>query len=165
MATPTPLPGDFTPGQILTAADMDNLRGAFRILQVIYGNTTTEVTNATNSYVDTTLTASITPQATSSKVLVMVSQQVSKNAGNGENRVQLRTLRDATEIANSGNLFLYTGTAIFNMATYSVAVLDSPSTTSSVTYKTQFLNPNATTEIRAQTVNGRSTMILLEVSA
>jgi hypothetical protein len=165
MATPTNLPADFVPGAVLTAGQMDDLRGAFRILQVVYGNTTTEVTNATNSYVDTTLTASITPQATSSKVLVMVSQQVSKNAGNGENRVELRTLRAATEIANSGNLFLYTGTAIFGMATYSVAVLDSPSTTSSVTYKTQFLNPNATAEIRAQTGDGRSTIILMEVSA
>ena len=165
MATPTNLPATATAGQVLTAQYVNDLRGAFRILQVVYGSTTTQVTNATASYVDTTLTASITPQSTSSKVLVMVSQQVSKNADNAENRVQLRTLRGATEIANSGNLFLYTGTAIFNMATYSAAVLDSPSTTSSVTYKTQFLNPQATAEIRAQTGNGRSTLILMEVSA
>jgi len=165
MATPTNLPASFTPGQVLTANAMDGLRGAFRILQVVYGGTTTEVTNSTNTFTDTGLTATITPQATSSKVLVIIAQQVFKNNANGENRVALRTLRGATEIANSGSLFLYSSTATFMQATYSLCVLDNPSTTSAVTYKTQAMNPNNTASITTQAGPSLSTMILMEVSA
>ena len=35
MATPTTLPASFTAGQVLTAAQMNDLRGAFRVLQVV----------------------------------------------------------------------------------------------------------------------------------
>jgi hypothetical protein len=165
MATPTTLPGDFTPGQVLTAGEMDALRGAFRVLQVVYGSTTTEVTNNTNVMADTTLTATITPQATSSKVLVIIAQQAFKNNANAENRMQINTLRNATQIATTGSLFLYTSTADFGQNTYSLCLLDTPATTSATTYKTQFNNPNNTASARTQINNALSTIILMEISA
>jgi hypothetical protein len=165
MATPTPLPGDFSPGQVLTAAEMDGLRGAFRVLQVIYGSTTTEVINNTSTLADSTLTATITPQATSSKVLVLIAQQFFKNNANAENRLDVRTFRGATQIATTGQLFLYTSTLDFMQATYSLCLLDSPATTSATTYKTQFSNPNNTAAVRAQISNALSTIILMEISA
>jgi hypothetical protein len=165
MATPTNLPASFTPGQVLTANEMDGLRGAFRILQVVYGSTSTPVSNSTNTMADSGLTATITPQATSSKILVMISQGAFKNNANGENRVNLITLRGATQIAGSGSLYLYTSVADFNSATYSVSILDTPATTSAVTYKTQFMNPNNTASVTVQPSDSLSTMILMEVSA
>ena len=151
------------------AQDIQDLAEAvdskLRILQVVYGGTTTEVSNSTSTFTDTGLTATITPQATSSKVLVIIAQQAFKNNANAENRVNIKTFRGATEIATSGGLFLYTGTAIFGQATYSLCVLDNPATTSAVTYKTQAMNPNNTASITTQVGPSLSTMILMEVSA
>jgi hypothetical protein len=73
MATPTTLPNSFTTGQILTASQMNNLRGAFRVLQIV-STTKTDIfssSQAAGTSVDVTgLSASITPSATSSKILV-----------------------------------------------------------------------------------------------
>jgi hypothetical protein len=165
MATPTNLPADFVPGAVLTAAQMDDLRGAFRVLQVIYGSTSTETTNNTSTFADTTLTATITPQASSSKVLVIIAQQAIKTNGNAENRLTIKTFRGATEIATSGGNFLYTSTSDFGSSTYSLCLLDTPATTSATTYKTQFNNPNNTAAVRTQPSSGLSTMILMEISA
>ena len=167
MATPTNLPASQTTGNVLTAAYVNDLRGAFRVLQVIYGTTTTQVTNNTNVYADTTLTASITPQSTSSKVLVMVSQNgCFKTSANAENRMNVRVLRGATNIGDAtGNLFLYTSSAIGNGGALSISILDTPATTSATTYKTQFQNPNNTAGVLVQENSARSTIILMEVSA
>lgn len=165
MATPTNLPASFVTGAVLTAAQQNDLRGAFRVLQVVYAGTTTNVSNSTNVFVDTTLTATITPQFSSSKILVMVAQQCFKNNANAENRIELRTFRGATQIATTGGLFLYTGTADFGQNTYSLCVLDTPATTSATTYKTQFQNPNNTAEVQVQVNSALSTIILMEISA
>lgn len=165
MATPANLPASFTDGNALPASQLNALRGAFRVLQVIYGGTTTNVSNSTSTFVDTTLTATITPQSIDSKVLVIIAQQAFKNNANAENRLEIKTLRGATQIATTGALFLYSGTATFMQSTYSLCVLDSPATTSATTYKTQFQNPNGTAAIQVQTNSSLSTIILMEVSA
>lgn len=145
---------------------MNDLRGAFRILQVVEGSTTTEATNTTSTFADTNLTATITPSSTASKVLVLVDQLgVYKTAGNAENRVEVRIMRAATQIASSGTLHLYTGTALIQIGNCSIAILDSPATTSATTYKTQFRNPNNTAQAQVQAGSARSSIILMEVSA
>jgi hypothetical protein len=167
MATPTTLPADFNPGQVLTAGAMDALRGAFRVLQVVYGTTQTQVTNNTNTYAATLLTATITPQSTSSKVLAIVSQNgCFKSSGDAENRVAVRLVRGATVIGQiTGNLFLYTGTALSMGGSTSISVLDSPATISATTYFTQFMNPQNTASAIVQENSAQSTLILMEISA
>ncbi len=104
MATPTTLPAAFVSGAVLTADQMNNLRGAFRVLQVVSATTATAVTNNTNVQADTGLTATITPQSTSSKILVMVSQAgCEKTAGNAKHRQRhtkqhLQTLQTQQEL-------------------------------------------------------------------
>jgi hypothetical protein len=44
MATPTTLPASFVAGNILTAAQLNNLRGAFRVLQVVQATDATLTT-------------------------------------------------------------------------------------------------------------------------
>jgi hypothetical protein len=166
MATPTTLPGDFNPGQVLTAADMDNLRGAFRVLQVVQGSVTTPVIVSTTAYVDTGLTATITPQSATSKVLVVVQQNgCGKEAGNGASQVQIQLLRTSTQIG-------YATAADTNISevnyigTVGIIILDSPATTSAVTYKTQLRNSVNSASVRVQTPTGNSsTITLLEISA
>ena len=141
MATPTNLPATFVAGDILTAAQMNNLRGAFRVLQVVQGIAVTQVDNSTNTLVNTGLTATITPQSATSKILVMVNQAAcSKTDGNLLNAIGLVLYRDATAIHNFSYYGLYTATALQNRGSFSTSWLDSPATTSATTYKTMFRN-------------------------
>ena len=113
MAAVTTLPATFVAGDVLTAAQMNNLRGAFRVLQVVNASTTTLVSNSTNAYVDTGLTATITPSSTSSQILVFVSQNgVYKTNGNAGNRVDINLVRGATQISILCADVCYTNTAL-----------------------------------------------------
>lgn len=167
MATPTSLPASFTAGDVLTAANMNLLRGAFRILQVVEGSTTTGVTSSTNTFVDTNLTATITPTSTSSKVLVIAHQNgLQKTNANANNKMDLRLVRGVTTLTTFAAAALFTGTAIELIVPSAVVYyLDSPATTSATTYKTQFNNSNNTAAVNVQYQSDRSTMLLLEVSA
>lgn len=168
MATPTTLPASFTSGQILTATNMNDIRGAFRILQVVQGTTSTSATSTTTTYADTNLSASITPSSTSSQVLVIVSQQgCQKTNGNVDNAIRLRLVRGSTAIQNISAALLRTATALENRGSCTSVYLDSPATTSATTYKTQFANDTAAASVLVQD-GGASTVssiILCEVSA
>ena len=119
-----------------------------KVLQVVQGSTSTPVSNSTNVYADTGLSASITPSSTSSKILVLVTHNNNyKSAGNANNVMRLRLFRGATAI-DTITTVNWNGTA--NEQTISSVTfnyLDSPSTTSSTTYKTQFMNQNNTASV------------------
>ena len=142
--------------------------GGGKVLQVVMGTTTTAVSNSTNTYADTTLTATITPTLATSKVLVLVSQNgLNKSNGNAANRMTMRLLRGGTQIVYVSDGTGNTASAMqLQSATNSVNYLDSPATTSATTYKTQFLNPGNAASVAVQ-VNGTemSTIILLEIGA
>ena len=76
-ATPARL-GIGSTGQVLTVAGgvptWAAAGGGGKVLQVVMGNTTTSAYTNTNTFIDTNLTATITPTSASSKVLVLVSQ-------------------------------------------------------------------------------------------
>jgi len=167
MAAVTTLPAAFVANNVLTAAQLNDLRGAFRVLQVVYGSTSTSTSSSTTAYADTTLTASITPSATSSKVLVIVNQTgIYKSAGNAANGVNLKLLRGATNLGSLALAAGYTATAIENIGTsVGASVLDSPATVSATTYKTQFANQTAAASVGVQTLGTLSTIILMEISA
>jgi hypothetical protein len=140
--------------------------GGGKVLQVVYGSVTTGATNSTNVYADTGLTATITPSATNSKVLVLVAQNgTEKSAGNSGNALRMKTLRGATTIAEDSNLMLLNGAAqqVFGTS-YAVNVLDTPATTSATTYKTQFCNLFNGASVSVNN-GGLSTIVLIEIGA
>jgi hypothetical protein len=139
MATPTNLPAAATVGQLYTSANVNDLRGAFRILQVVNVSYATETNNTTNVYADTGLSATITPQETSSKILIFTSQLCYKSAGNAGNAVYLQLLRGATSIIDYP-LNLYNNVAQEAYGTVTMHYVDSPNTTSATTFKMQFRN-------------------------
>lgn len=165
MAAVTTLPAAFTSGQILTATNMNDMRGAFRVLQVVEGSTTTQTQNNTSTYADSTLTASITPSSTSSKILVIVNQAGCYKEGNIASAVGLRLFRGATQIGEHTYIG-YTNTTTQNtVGSASIIVLDSPATTSATTYKTQLANNANATGVIVQYNSSRSSILLLEISA
>lgn len=179
-STPARL-GIGTTGQILTVSGglpvWSSPAGGGKVLQVIQGTSTTATSITSTSYTDTTLTASITPSSASSKVLVILSQMWSlgtaANAAVMGNGLQL--VRGATSIADYGpNGYdtrwldiagLGTGKS-FVMRAYSAhTYLDSPSTTSATTYKTQGKLYDAAYSMQFQNGNAPSTIILMEIGA
>ena len=114
-----------------------------KVLQVVSGTTTTTMNTTSTTYADTNLTANITPSSTSSKIYITVNQNVSL-VDDTDDRVGagLRLLRDSTVIYGGDQayeIFLEnnTGNATQNFITVNRNYLDSPSSTSQLTYKTQ----------------------------
>jgi hypothetical protein len=138
--------------------------GGGKVLQVVTGTTATDVTSSSTSYADTGLTATITPTSATSKILVLISQEIEKNAGNASNGVNIKTLRGATQILLHRDL-LYTGTTLISVGMYSANYLDSPATTSATTYKTQFSNGVNAGTITIQSNSTTSSITLLEIGA
>jgi hypothetical protein len=168
MATPTTLPASFTAGQVLTAAQMNNLRGAFRILQVVSANYPTQVTNSTSTYADTGLSLSITPTSTSSKVLVIVNQAgCGKEGATVGNALVLKLMRGSTDLIVFENLGGFTNSNASNyVGSCGATYLDSPATTSATTYKTQFKNITNAAQVSVQANNSNNSSItLMEISA
>jgi hypothetical protein len=165
MATPTNLPGTVAVGDLATAAYANSIRGAFRILQVVGSATSTQVTSASTTPVDTTLTATITPQSTSSKILVIVHQEgLLKLDGNTD--MTLNLLRNSTTIITIGTQIGVNGTTAVNgVGGAGASYLDSPATISAITYKTQFFSRANIATVAVQHAGATSTMTLMEVSA
>lgn len=133
-----------------------------RVLQVVNASTVTNVSNTSNSsYVDTTLTASITPSSSSNKILVLVSQNgVNCASANIGNTVIL--LRNGSQIST----FSQFGGYGLNqpVASISISYLDSPATTSSTTYKTQFKISTGSGQVLVQDDGCQSTITLMEIA-
>ena len=161
MATPTNLPGSFTAGNVLTAAQMNDVRGAFRILQIVADSTTSAQTVSSGTYADTDLSIAITPQATSNKILAVFTGISYSDATGTEG--SFRIMRGSTSIAEINGLgYNSAGNAIGSPL---IVCLDSPSTTSSTTYKVQFKRFGGAGTIYLSPNSSYSSLTLLEVSA
>jgi hypothetical protein len=166
MATPTTLPAAFVSGNVLTAAQLNDLRGAFRVLQVVSATTTTITNSSSQTYADITdITATITPQSATNKILIVYMTSINKSSGNSSSCVGIRFVRGATTLA-TWPFSLFTGTAVELIGPFTGVWLDSPNTTSATTYKAQIANGNiSAASVGAQTINQPGTFILMEVSA
>ena len=137
------------------------------VLQVVNATYSTEVNFTSTSYSDTGLTASITPKFSTSKILVLVSQNgCAKDSGN--TRLGLQLLRGASVIlANVENSACYDASSGGNfIGGVSACYLDSPATTSSTTYKTQGNSfAGATGSSRTQQSGATSSITLMEIAA
>jgi hypothetical protein len=143
MATPTALPATFVAGDVLTASQMNGLRGAFRVLQTVSTaktdtfSLTTSVTTPTDV---TGLSVTITPSATSSKILIIANCAIGVSSGSfgfarlagGSSASYLGAAAGSRIQATQGVLTASAST----MGTHMV-YLDSPNTTSATTYKVQ----------------------------
>ena len=140
--------------------------------QIVESEYSTQVIAAsgTTTMIDTGLSASITPKSTSSKIMIFVSQnlglkelQTSQHGG-----MKLELLRNSTQIKYLDEaLQTYINTTNDHRMSANVALIaiDTPNTTSSITYKTRFaLREGGPDQIGyAQISNSSSTMILVEM--
>ena len=142
--------------------------GGGKVLQVVFGSTSTETRNNTNTLADTGLSASITPSATNSKVLIIVMQNgCDKTNANAGNQMILKLLRGSTQISTLTNNGGYSNSSIpLSFGTVGGCLLDEPSSTSELTYKTQFSCGNNTAGVGVQGTGGENSHItLMEIGA
>ena len=130
------------------------------VIQVVSTTTTTKTSTSSTSYVDTAITADITPSSASNKVMVFVTI-AGTTAIHATSAISFGLFRDASEIAGCTN-FDYNDTDPGN-AEYSMSKLDSPSSTSALTYLVKFKNRVAE-NIDVNTYTGDdSTITLMEI--
>jgi hypothetical protein len=138
------------------------------IVQVVYATTTTTFTTTSTTLQDTGFSASITPTSSSNKILVISNNSMYVNVnGQGTSYVYCKAslARGSTQLQNQ-NLASNTGlTSIQDIASsLDMTCLDSPATTSSVTYKVYIASNNVafSTSFSSQ---GNSSLTLIEVKA
>ena len=162
-------------GTILTSATTTGFP-AGSVLQVVQGTTSTGVNSTSTTYADTGLSASITPTSATSKILVVVTQPFFLSRSTTTIGILgFKVLRDSTTIYEPYTSF--SGGATFSNTTSGqfgwvqpVSKLDSPATTSAITYKTQFkvriTTNSATARANADDVatDCESTIILMEIA-
>lgn len=139
------------------------------VLQVVQSSYSTFTSSSSSTYADTGLSASITPSSSSNKILVFASMVgVGKNTGNC--KVALRLVRNSTTIEDFSTetaMSPWNTTTQVDVGTTSCIILDSPSTTSSTTYKVQLASNGNVTQAFINNVNGSTeigcTMTLMEI--
>ena len=141
-----------------------------KVLQVVGATSSTEQETTSTSYIDiTNLTVSITPSATTSKVLILYTDTTMTNRSSdvSSGNVFIQLLRDSTSIAlkeggfydaagGNGSKSLYNGEALIH--------LDSPSSTSAITYKMQ-IKASSSTTVKSQYNDNTASIIAMEIGA
>ena len=144
--------------------------GIGKIGQVVNVNKTDTFNSSSGSYVDVTgLSASITPSATTSKIFVNLTLYVSNDTQTSNTFAKI--VRDSTGLQESINRIPQEAQAVYRTYNISMTHLDSPSSTSALTYKLQMLTNAGTFYVnRAANQGGFSgthtaTLTLMEVLA
>jgi hypothetical protein len=141
-----------------------------KVLQVVSATTTTSTTISTTTYTDTTLTASITPSSATSKILVLVTQMWYFNRTGIVIYPKGQIVRGASSIYENtflGGFGVPNATGLIeSFGVWSPSYLDSPSTTSSTTYKTQMARQGlASGDLIVNFGSVTASIILLEIGA
>ena len=152
---------------------VDNLRGQTAgtnryVVQVVNAENDTNTASSSTSFVSTSVTATITPQSATSKILVICQTQLRQSTGTANgNHVVAQIHRGSTaigqfidhgtrELAGTGNTD--------NVATGAILkVLDSPNTTSATTYTVHIKSLNSNCSVNINN-NGGSSITLMEIS-
>lgn len=130
------------------------------VLQVVSNFTTADFNTASGSFVSTGLSASITPSSTSSKVFVIVSLPSWYIAANF---AFATVFRGSTNIGNSDyGLMMINNTASYAPST--TQVMDSPSSTSSLTYTVHVRTTGGSATYVSYPTYGHFTITLMEIA-
>ena len=120
--------------------------GGGSIVQIVQGTKTDTSSVTGGTFADVGLSATITPRSSSNKILVLVQANISSNSGYS---MKARLMRGSTPIhigdaasnrpqATAEFTGCYAAIADYNAVPLSMNFLDSPSSTSSITYKVQY---------------------------
>ena len=168
--------GSITAGDLASSLDLTGKTVTMpsgvggKILQITQGTQSTQMSTTSQTYQDTNLSASITPSANDSKILVLISAPTAVSRSTNAAQFSVRLVRDSTPIwqptqTSTFGVYAQGATVTALRWVFSLMHLDSPGTTSSTTYKTQLVTYNSSTTAYSQYSNSPSYMYLVEVAA
>ena len=128
--------------EIAGIADANTVAIPGHVIQVVHDTSTAFDSTASTSFIDTSLSGTITPTSASSRILVSITTNIS--AGNNSGAVLIALNRGATELIKIGGAYTGGG-SIFCPFAYNFE--DSPNTTSAVTYTVRFASQTASTTV------------------
>ena len=129
-----------------------------KILQVVNATATSQTITSSTSFADTALSASITPSSTSNKVLVWTFSNV-EVSGSASGYITFD--RDGTTLTgNNGFGVIQDNNGAKNSSFH---FLDSPSSTSALTYKVQIRTSNASVNVHHNPNGAKAAITLMEI--
>ena len=143
-------------GETVTIPSGVTMSGMGKVLQVVTATDSTLRTTTSTSFVtgSNTLSVSITPSSTSNKIFVIVNANIVNGSGDGF--VFATIYRDSTNLGESTNGMAF-GNSVSGITPIDhpacVTILDSPSSTSALTYQFYFRSNNAS---YTASINGRA---------
>ncbi len=137
------------------------------ILQMITATNTSQTSTTSTSFAATSLTASITPQSTSSKILIMASGDLGQTAVNSAQLAEASIFRGASNLGNSDGLVAMryntpAGTQN-NGVPCTMTIIDSPASTSAQAYTVEVRTTNAAIGAIWNINASQDTLILMEI--
>jgi len=136
---------------------------AGQVLQVVNATSTTNNSTTGSTYVAAGLTAPITPKFSTSKILIIVNQNVYISAAGGE---AVFTIYKNGADLTSGNGFsdTYAGASDL-IGQVPMVYLDSPATTSATTYAVYMKRTSSAATIQSSLRGTTNTITLMEIAA
>ena len=159
----------------ISGANLTNLPGGGKLLQVVSMRTTSSTGSSVASWHATNVTASITPSATSSKILVSFDGQVYVQNTSGDAGIALKIQQAISGGATTSPDELHTNSSVNYSAHYTqqtygqfafrapLSGLVSPNTTSAITYTLYFI-PHNVNGAGVNSLTGSSTLTLMEIA-
>lgn len=146
----------------LTGSDMP----AGSVLQVVSANVGgSSVISSSSTYSDTGISATITPSFSTSKILIIVNVTGCKKEANNT-YLALKLLRNSTSLLDFEREGGYNNsTSLQEFGGTGCSYLDSPSTTSSTTYKIQMASVTNQVQVSINNSSGYSSITLMEIAA
>jgi len=152
--------GDFLKTQGTGANPVWATAGGGKVLQVLLVEDSSSQVLATDTYTDTNLSQAITPSATSSKILCIWNMQAILTDAEGYGTQLVRDVTNIWTAAIGSYTYQQAGGTIY----LSVCLfhLDSPSTTSSTTYKVQ-VSSHSSNSITLNAGGAQTQLVLVEI--
>ena len=146
----------------VSGANLTNLPGGGKVLQVLTATDSTvrSTTSSTFTNASTTLSLTITPSSTSSKILINIT--TGWYDGNTGGTAYISIFRDSTNLGNSSTGML--SMALHGMqSSIAMTHLDSPSSTSALTYELRMRCGAGTSRINQQSSMGN--IVVMEIGS
>jgi hypothetical protein len=167
---PQGITGSTGPQGVVGATGATGPQGLGKIVQVVHGTSSQSV--ASNSLQgtkqDTTLQATITPTSASNKILIMFDQVYNKDVNSQQSSMWLELWKDNSLVKQfilaAGWTNTYLPAHLFWGLVFTGSHLDSPNTTSAITYKTKFTGGYGHVSVNDGIITNCSTMVLMEVT-
>ena len=133
------------------------------VLQVVSATYSTATSSSSASYVDTGITATITPTSATSKILCIVTHGDVAKSGS-DTYASIKLLRAGSTIMQPNLYTLSTSSTLQQIQSQTTIYLDSPATTSATIYKTQFATAGSGAVVLFQSSTTGS-ITLMEIAA